>query len=143
MAFNYFDNKSILGKSIKQVAGRGISNLSSEQAGTINFISSSSPFTNNITGTSQVTTQGSVNISYVVSGIVILNWRLDTSSEGGYDFGQLLLNGIQLARISGNPASQSGIIQMLSGTNTLNLNYTKDDTVDTGSDNTTAFWSFT
>jgi len=142
MTFNYFDNKSILGKSTKQVV-KGISSLSSEQGGAITFISSSSPFTDNITGTSQVTTNGSVSIIYQVGGIVTLNWRLDTSSEAGYDFGTLLLNGIQLARISGNPNSQSGSIQMPSGTNTLNLIYTKDDTVDAGSDNTTAFWSFT
>jgi len=142
MTFNYFDNKSILGKSTKQDIGRGITNLSSEQ-GAIIFSSSTSSFTNNITGTSQVTTQGSVSINYLVNGTVILNWRLDTSSEANYDYGTLVLNGIQLASISGNPNSQSGVKQMLSGTNTLTLSYAKDDTVDTGSDNTTAFWSFT
>ena len=142
MTFNYFDNKSILGKSTKQAIGRGISNLSSEGSAII-FISSSSSFTNNINGTSQVTTQSSVSISYDVSGTVMLNWRLDTSSEPGYDYGTLILNGIQLASISGNPNSQSGVTQMLSGTNTLTLMYGKDDSVDTGSDNTTAFWSFT
>jgi hypothetical protein len=142
MTFNYFDNRSILGKSTKQAIGKGISNLSSEKNAII-FISSSSAFTNNITGTSQVTTQSSVTISYEVNGSVMLNWRLDTSSEPNYDYGTLILNGIYLASISGNPNSQSGITQMASGINTLTLMYGKDDSVDVGSDNTTAFWSFT
>lgn len=143
MAFNYFNNKSIIGKSIRVTATQGIDNLNSTYYSSVQFVSTSTSFTNNITGTSEVTTRGSVVITYQVTGSIILNWTLNTSSEAGYDFGALTLNSTQLARIAGNPNSQSGNTLMAPGINTLTLTYSKDDSVDAGSDNTTALWSFT
>jgi len=152
MTFNYFDNKSILGKSTKQYIGRGISNLSSEQGGAILYVTHSlgnGSFTNNVTGTS-VATVGNVGddgstetiITYQVTGTKLLNWSLVVSSEGGFDYGSLTLNGVLLARISGE-TSQSGITPMNSETNTLIIRYTTDGSVQAGRDNTTATWSFT
>jgi hypothetical protein len=152
MTFNYFDNRSILGKSTNQGIGTGITNLSSEQAGIIEYVTHSlgnGTFTNNVTGTS-VATVGNIGdssstqtiITYQVTGNKFLNWSLTVSSEGGYDFGSLTLNGVLLSSISGE-TTQSGIKSLNNGTNTLTIGYSKDISDTAGSDKTTATWSFT
>lgn len=70
------------------------------------------------------------------SGTLTFYWKV--SSEGGYDFLRFFLNGVEqtgsLARISGEVNWLQKTVTLPSGTNTLEWRYTKDGSVNTGSD---------
>jgi hypothetical protein len=156
MAFNYFNNMSLIGKTKKQTnVYSGIANLSSESVGAISHLTytvggvGTNTFSNNPGGISQAVagnvgdSNGTfVNITYLTSGNVYLNWTFQVSSESGYDYGTLRLNGNILASASGEYTT-SGRTLMPLGINTLRLDYGTDGSASSGSDNTIATWSFT
>lgn len=65
-----------------------------------------------------------------------LEVRYFISSEGGYDFGRLLLDGVQFLSVSGEPGVwQSATTPISAGDHVLRVRYSKDDTADRGFDN--------
>ena len=160
MAFNYYYNRSILGKYTTSQT-LGIGNINSATRLTfVQYVSNVITYngaiptfvTNDITDNSQAqvygggissnSVSGSIEITYIVNGVAYLNWSHSVSSEPDYDYGFLLLNGNYLNTISGE-VTTSGKTLMPTGTNTLNLSYGKDGSATSGSDITTATWSFT
>lgn len=151
MAFNYYNNHSIIGKA-RSIGG--LKNLNFLNAG-ITYVShtidGNAVFSaNNVLGTSTVIISGNqannidyrISIVYNVTNATTLNWTTSVSSEGSSDFGYLSLNGLTYFTGSGEE-SGTGNTLMIIGQNTLVLAYIKDGNTSVGSDSFTANWSFT
>jgi len=158
MTFNYYHNKSILGKNMREI-NLGIVNINylmpvdriEYVSATITNNGATPTFTtNNILGTSQArvtgnysdSVDGQIDITYRVNSTTYLNWNFQVSSESGYDYGNLILNGGGLSSGSGE-YNQSGKSLMNQGLNVLRLIYGKDGSSTGGTDSTTVTWSFT
>ena len=80
--------------------------------------------------------------TYTLTQSVFINWTINVSSEGNYDFGTILLNGISLASGSGT-YSNSGKTSVSPGTITVTNRYTKDGSITSGTDTSAITWTFT
>jgi hypothetical protein len=158
MTFNYYHNKSILGKNMRDI-NLGIVDINYlmplfpveyVSATIINQGCTPTFITNDITGTSQAkiygnnydSVSGQIDITYQVNSTTYLNWNFQVSSEGSYDYGSFLLNGNSLAYASGE-ITTNGKTLMPTGTNILRLIYSKDSSSTSGTDSTIVTWSFT
>jgi hypothetical protein len=153
MAFNYFNNKSLVGKKPNNQSG--INNLNSNPfGGVVTYVNSSifgaASFTANdplATSSAVISGQGQDNIDYFItieytaSSANILKWNITVSSESCCDPGYIILNGTSLVSIA-NGAS-NGTAFMRDGSNTLIVGYRKDSSVSDGSDNAIVNWTFT
>lgn len=153
MAFNYYNNRSIIGRASALASGINIINTPNIVSG-VTFVSSNIAgggelIKNDISGLSIARAQGnsvdnsnsSITITYNLTRAATLVWTVTVSSELGFDTGSFIVNGTSRGSISGEN-TVSGTTLLVIGQNTIIVIYSKDEGGTQGSDSITGNWLF-
>ena len=92
----------------------------------------SSPYFGNSTNSGLHNTTANATFSIVGSGTATLQYDVDISSETNFDFGRIIKNGVNQLQVSGTSNHQGTF--SVSGGDTVQVQYSKDGSVNAGLD---------